>query len=270
MLNQFESIKKVSITSFDAKLNAQGMTTSPSDEFNQAITNPEVGLFPQRDTDINELLSHHEAFPANARLTAEEAWFGEMQKSERPELFTHGIVASCILPSSIVESENHKAFFRLSLQPSWVTGRYVVVKEETHVLKNERKVLFLGREVNAEEAITHLLPAILSQAPLQKVLNTQEPRLGDMTSEQRESYIKENFNSLFLSEKPALFHVAHGIQGAEEKPIETWLLVRLAQAVNSTEQQVLENLKTRIEQGKNIRMYQQTLQELADKKAPKP
>lgn len=249
------------LTYFETKKSQSNATTQPHNEFALAVEKYADQFYGMTQlADVNSVIQNHEAFTEmrDRRMTASLLWEGEKSKGKLPHIYTNPIVTCAVIEETIQSTTYGATFNRLSIQPSWITGKLVIVKEETHQDNQERKMVFLGRTVDINEAKRHLIPALLKDIALgaTKVLALfPESVLADKTN--LASYIDDNFESLFYQEKPALFHVEHSVVGEEDKPFENWKLVRLATS-NASEQMAYDELRIKVD-SPSIRLYMETL-----------
>jgi len=181
--------------------------------------------------DINHLLTNNDEAKQLGRpqLSKAEAWQGLKWKAEKPENYIP-VKESVIVPDSRKPTEYGETFTRLTVQPSFATGELVLVKEDIHIYEKEKKIFFLGREVDLVEA---------------------------------KKYLKQA-NENMLIEKPALFNVEHAVAGSDEMPIATWRMVRLSDVDPNEENEAKRILRIRnlVESDKGATIYLQTIRQL--------
>lgn len=233
--------------------------------FEQAKLGNSTQIYSKNPTNVNAAIQTHQALTpySDKTLTASQIWEGLKLKGKSPQIFTYPIVVAAVIEGSRQQTNYGEKYDRVSLQPSWVTGNIVVVKEETYADDNERKMVFLGRDVDIVEAKAHLIPAILEDinSGSEKAINLIPQ---DIPKEQIGSYLNDNFENLFCQERPALFHVQHGIIGEEDMPFETWDLVRLAQN-NPDQVEIYEELRKMIGSSISVKLYAETINHLEQK-----
>ncbi|MBA2654055.1 MAG: DUF1857 family protein [Gammaproteobacteria bacterium] len=192
----------------------------------------------RRVEDINFVLQKNaDANPFDkSSLTKNEAWRGFKWKAETPHKYIP-VTETAIIPDSQKLTSYGESFTRLTIQPSFVTGKYVVVKEDIHIFEKANRILFLGVEVDPLEAEQYLL----------------------------------GFKPELLTEKPALFHVEHAITGTEEQPIATWQMIRLCDRplTDPDEAETVKKIRDLISGNTGIRIYMQTIKQLEDEQAPR-
>lgn len=144
----------------------------------------------------------------------------------------------------------------------------MIVKEQVHRIDAEHKMIFFGIERDIQEAKKYLIEALLKEhfedhSPKTKHLLEDFP--DKFTAK---AYLIDHFEDLFTHYHPPLFHVAHGVEGNENHPIETWTLVRIAPSPqNALEAQKLSELREKIENGSNIPLYLRSLEAKAAAKS---
>lgn len=218
-------------------------------------------VYSKKPTDVNHTIQTHPDLIKwkNKHLSGSQIWEGEKLKGKAPQIFTYPIVACAVVGDSIRKTAYGEMFSRVSIQPSWTTGNLVIVKEETHVDEHERKVIFLGRPVDIAEAKAHLIPAILNDIAAGS--EKAKKLIPESHLQEAKLYLESHFESLFCKEQPSLFHVQHGIIGTEDKPFETWDLVRLTQS-NPSEAKVYEQLRDKINTFISTKLYNETFNHL--------
>ncbi len=243
-------------------------TTDPHKILATALQAYAEQVFTKIPTDVNKALQTHSALVdyKDKQLTISQLWQGEKWKGERPQDYTHAIVAAAVIPGSYRKTAYGETYDRLSIQPSWLSGQLVIVKEETHADDVQKKMIFLGKEItDLPQAKQLLINALLEEHFTQHSAKT-EKILGSMQKAQAQGFLNDHFEKLFLNEQPPLFHVEHGIQGEEDTPIETWKLVRLAPPAKTiADIKAVADLKERIANAISSKLYMQTLHML-DKK----
>lgn len=237
-------------------------TLDPHKIFAQALQAHPDQVFSKNATNVNNALKTHKLLEhvKDKHLTMSQLWQGEKWKGERPQDYTHAIVAAAVIPGTFRKTAYGEVYDRVSIQPSWLTGQLVVVKEETHADDLQKKMVFLGRKVaDMLEAKNLLINALLEEHFSNHSSKTQQI-FGNMTQEQAVEFLNKDFEKMFLSEQPALFHVEHGLQGTEEEPFETWNLVRLAASPKSeAEIKEVGSLKEMIANSISTKLYTQTI-----------
>lgn len=252
MLNQYE-------------FNLAKMSANPHIEFSSATLSYADQVYSKNPTDVNAAIqTHPELQKWNDRsLTVSQQWEGEKLKGKAPQVFTNPIVVAAVIEDSIRQTAYGEVYNRLSIQPSWVTGNLVVVKEETHADDLEQKMIFLGREFDVIEAKLHLIPAILKDIALgsEKAKKLVPEALSE---DEARHYLESNFESLFCSERPALFHVRHGVVERDDKPFETWDLVRLIPS-DPAQAEIYRQLRENIASSISVKLYDETLKHFENK-----
>ncbi len=244
---------------------------NPHQELEKALALYPEQVFLKPIANVNAVIQTHASFQGkrDKHLSASDIWQGEKSKAERPSSFTQSIVAASIVPGTRKQTPYGETFDRVSIQPSWMTGKLVIVKEETHVDNLQRKVVFLGRAVEVTQAKKYLIDALLEEHFVHHSNKTID-LFKQMNKSEASTFLVDNFESLFASEKPALFHVEHGIIGEEHEPHETWRLVRLAPCPkDSAERAVVDAIREKIASFISVALYSQTIKErdvLAEKK----
>ncbi|MBN9287545.1 MAG: hypothetical protein BGO43_04360 [Gammaproteobacteria bacterium 39-13] len=231
-------------------------------EFQVAIEKHPEQVFAKRTTDVNAVLQTHDAFKdfKDPKFDAQEVWQGLKFKAEQPHIYTIPIVAAAVIESSRRKTSYGEVFDRVSLQPSWTTNALVLVKEETHIDEKQKKVTFLGRPLDIEEAKQLLIPELISEMFDKKSEKALKILPHSMNETEALDYLSKHFEALFTKERPASFHVQHGITGYEDKPQETWVLVRLTEApITFEEQQANLQLKEKIASSISWKLYLETL-----------
>src|SRR5579883_743831 len=207
--------------------------TSAAREFEQSRLQYSRQIFSKKEEDINSLIKENEDAKAlgKTRLNKEEAWQGLKWKAETPEKYIP-VKESAIITGSRRNTEYGETFIRLTIQPSFATGNLILVKEEIHIYENEKKIIFLGREVNFEEVKKYFQQA----------------------------------NENMLLEKPALFNVEHAVKGTEDEPIATWQMVRRSDIdpENNEEAQRIFRIKNLIDNVQGTEIYLQTIKQLSE------
>lgn len=237
-------------------------TADPHKIFAAALQAHPQQVFSKMPTDVNKALQTHNALVdyKDKRLTSSQLWQGEKWKGERPQDYTHAIVAAAVIPGSYRKTAYGETYDRLSIQPSWLSGQLVIVKEETHADDIQKKMVFLGKEIVDLPEAKHLLINALLEEHFNQHSAKTERILGNRNNEQARKFLNEHFEKLFLNEQPSLFHVEHGIQGAEDAPIETWKLVRLAPPPKTlAEIKAVADLQEMIANSISSKLYMQTL-----------
>lgn len=253
----------------------QAYTTNlnPHQEFAASVLQNPTQLYCIIPSQVNEMFRLHPdmAHMRDKQLTKLDLWEGMKMKGKEPHCFTNAIVAAALVKDSLKTTPYGEVYERYSIQPSWMTGKLVIVKEDTHADDLKKTMLFLGRAVDVNEAKACLIPSLLDEM----AKGSQKARsifLNEMSADaaqrlfgnrqQAEQYLNEHFERLFLSEKPALFHVEHAATGKQEhKPVETWKLVRLAPSLES-EKEVYGKLRNRVYHMVSTKLYQETIHRL--------
>lgn len=238
---------------------------NPHQIFKEALANNIQQTYMLNPTKVNQIIQTHVAFldARDQHLTVSQTWQGLQWKANRPHLFTSAIVAAVVIPESRQKTAYGETFDRVSIQPSWLTGNLIIVKEETHIDKIQNKVVFLGKPIDVAEAKEYLINALLDEHFIHHSPKTV-CLFNEMDLQNATHFLNIQFENLFTNEQAPLFHVEHGVIGEENDPIETWKLVRLTGAPESElEQSAVENLRTMIANSPNVRMYQQTIKEMA-------
>ena len=140
---------------------------------------------------VNQILAEqYEAVEGHA-LTRTQLWDMEVKKAARPDLFIPGVICAGTARSwGRRELENgDEVFFRVSEQRLWLQPeRYGTVIEACYLNHSSQLVTFIG------------LPEVKDDAGRTIVSSPEQP----------------------------LFHVVHGVSGAEEAPLNIWRIVHLA------------------------------------------
>jgi hypothetical protein len=239
-------------------------TENPHHVFNKALDTHSDQVFMLTPTNVNQIIQTHDAFQdkRDQHLTVSQIWQGEKWKAERPQMFTTAIVAAAMIPQTRQTTAYGEVYDRVSIQPSWLTGDLIIVKEETHIDNLQNKVLFLGKPVDVAEAKEYLVEALLDEHFVFHSDKTVD-LFKDMERETATQFLNRDFENMFADEQVPLFHVEHGVTGDEYDPIETWKLVRIAPTPQSEAEQVaVMSLREKIGSSANVRMYAQTMNEL--------
>ena len=141
--------------------------------------------------DVNRVLADEYARVDGLALTRTQLWDMEVKKAARPDLFIPGVVRA-----GTARSWGHRRlgngdelFIRVSEQRLWLEpDRYGIVIEACHLNHASQQVTFIGLPEAEDDA-----GRIVTASP----------------------------------EQP-LFHVAHGVMGREEAPLNTWRIVHLS------------------------------------------
>jgi hypothetical protein len=246
-------------------------TDNPHQIFELALKNHPDQIYSKKAIDVNHAIQTHPLLKdvKDKHLSVAQLWEGEKNKGKRPQDYTDVIVAAAIVPGSYQKTPYGERYDRVSIQPSWLTKKLVIVKEETHADELQKKMIFLGKEVDIKQYKDFLIFDLLEEHFTHHSPKTKDI-LGSMNKEEASRYLQEQFENLFATEKPPLFHVIHGVKGEEDVPYETWDLVRLAPMPQTSEELNEVNiLKEKISNSVSTRLYIQTLFSL-EKKAHKP
>ena len=145
--------------------------------------------------EVNEVLADDYAGIEGLALTRTQIWDMEVRKAARPDLFIPGVIRAGSARSwgrRELEGGN-EVFIRVSEQRLWLQpDRYGTVIESCYLNHESRQVTFLG------------LPEVVDDAGRTVVASPDQP----------------------------LFHVVHGVSGAENTPLNTWRIVHLASDEN--------------------------------------
>lgn len=248
-------------------LSSLKVSANPHLEFANATDSYPDQVYSKNPTDVNAAIQTHVDLQrwSDRSLTAVQLWEGEKLKGKAPQVFTNPIVVAVVLEDSVKQTPYGEVYTRLSIQPSWITGNLVVVKEETHADDYAQKMLFLGREVDINEAKLHLIPVILKDIALGS--DKAKKLIPEGFSEgEAKGYLEDNFESLFCNEHPALFHVCHGVVEKEEKVYETWDLVRLASS-DPDHNEIYQELRNNIYTSISAKLYDETFKHAENKVA---
>ncbi len=209
------------------------LNTTAAHEFESKRLKYPSQVFAKKEENINSLLKDNEEAISLEKisLTKEEAWQGLKWKAETPEKYIP-VKESIIVPDSRKLTEYGESFIRLSIQPSFATGNLVVVKEDIHIDENEKRIYFLGREVDVEQA---------------------------------KKYLQQIDDSMLL-EKPALFHVEHAVKGSDDTPIATWKMVRLSDIDSQDEEEAqrILGIKNLVASFTGTKIYLQTIRQMSE------
>lgn len=144
-------------------------------------------------------------------LSFDEAFALEINKAKRVHEYLDAIPFSMIIPKTEQKTSYGQTFNRLSIQPAWLDGQLTIVKEEVHILENEHRIIFYGREVIKKEAQRHM---------------------------------GTHFDRQLISAHAPLFHVEHGLQGTTENPLNTWKMVFVNQKISPDKISEVKNIIT--------------------------
>jgi hypothetical protein len=156
-------------------------------EFARAWLNPAYTQIELQPIDVNRVLQ--EAYTLTQPLTCTRAmlWDVEVRKARDPRSYIPSVVQEGQIWNRRFLGNGEEVFLRASQQRQWLSGRYGMVLEETHVSHDLQRVIFLGR---AE------LPGPTGA-------------------------------SLRSDDGQPLFHVEHAVGGTEAQPLNLWRIVHL-------------------------------------------
>lgn len=251
MLHMLENTRKKPISSHE-------------NEFQSALSAHKEQVFNLIPQNVNEALKSNEAFAQfdHPYLTQSQLWQGEKDKGKMPHIYTNPIVVSAVVESTLEKTSYGERYDRISIQPSWITGNLVIVREETHANDLTQRMTFLGRPVDLKQAKNLLLPRIIDEIYRQNSEKAKRLLPFEMDQASAVEYLNQHFEEMFSIESPALFHVQHGVAGDEENPQELWTLVRLAPAPDEKEKAIVDKLREKIENSPSIKLYLETLKAL--------
>ncbi len=140
--------------------------------------------------DVNQILADEYKAVEGLALTRTQLWEMEVRKAARPDLFIPGMIRAGTARSwGRRELKNgDEVFIRVSEQRLWLQpDSFGTVIEACYLNHSSQQVTFIG------------LPEVEDDAGRTIVASPEQP----------------------------LFHVAHGVSGAEEAPLNTWRIVHL-------------------------------------------
>lgn len=140
--------------------------------------------------DINQILADKYDGVEGLTLTRTQLWDMEVKKAARPDLFIPGVIRAGTARSwgNRVLKNGDELFIRVSEQRLWLQPEfYGTVIEACYLNHAKQQVTFIG------------LPEIEDDAGRRVIASPEQP----------------------------LFHVVHGVIGAEETPLNTWRIVHL-------------------------------------------
>lgn len=141
--------------------------------------------------DVNQVLVDKYDGVEGLALTRTQLWEMEVKKAARPDLFIPGVIRAGSARSWGRRELNSgdEVFIRVSEQRLWLQpDSYGIVIEACYLNHSNQQVTFIG------------LPEVEDDAGRTVVASPEQP----------------------------LFHVVHGVSGAEETPFNTWRIVHLA------------------------------------------
>lgn len=211
------------------------VNTEAGTEFEQSVRQYAQQVYPMKPHYINEDLENNEEAKklGKTSLTKDEAFQGLKWKAEAPLKYIPAI-ESALVDGSRRPTAYGETFTRLTIQPDFVTGKQIFVKENIHIYEMEKKIIFLGCEVNIEEAKHYL-------------------------KKSEENHVEENMKS----HKPTLFNVEHAITGTDKAPIATWKMIRINDAnfLEPAEAERIEKLRAFIQSIPGTHISLQTIRQ---------
>ncbi|MBS0286348.1 MAG: hypothetical protein JSR17_03580 [Proteobacteria bacterium] len=248
-----------------AQAKAVQNTPAHQAEYERALAEFADQIYSKAATNVNAAFKTHPELKdvKDRTLTGKMLLEGERLKGHLPQHFTKTIIASVDTEPTKLTAYG-EAYSRYCIQPNWVTGNLVVVKEEIHFDAIQQRVFFFGRPVDKDIARQVLIPALIDELS-QGTPNATKAFAHLPKGENLKQYLENNFDALFLSETPPLFHVTHGISGEEDSPFETWELVRLERSQPQLKE-AYQALRERIASSVSTRLYEQTINHFDEKK----
>ncbi|WP_371618186.1 hypothetical protein [Streptomyces sp. NBC_00454] len=156
--------------------------------------------------DVNRILGERYTAPEPVALDRVELWDMEVRKAGNPGAFIPNVVKEGTVSAWVPGREGEElgaAFLRQSQQRLWLQPEeYGLVLEETYLNHDRQVVTFLGRE-SFPDARGDLLHAAGTQP---------------------------------------LFHVQHGVEGADGQPLNTWRIVLLTDGPDDRLVKVFERM----------------------------
>ena len=156
-------------------------------EFHDAWNNPSHTRFELPPVNVNKILKDRYRATPDKRVTRAMMWDMEVKKAWDPLTYIPYVVSEARSWGRHTLHDGSERFFRASMQRGWITAERGRVLEDVYVSSGERDIFFMGRFHMTEE----------------------------------------NGNSLEASSFQPLFHVEHGVSGAEDEPLNLWRIVLL-------------------------------------------
>jgi len=156
-------------------------------EFQQAWDDPSHTRFELPPVNVNKILKDRYRATPDKRVTRAMVWDMETKKAWDPLTYIPYVVSEARSWDRHKLQVGSERFFRSSMQRGWITPGRGRVLEDVYISSTEQDIFFMGR----------------AQMP------------------------GEDGNTLEASQFQPLFHVEHGVDGAEEEPLNLWRIVLL-------------------------------------------
>jgi hypothetical protein len=156
-------------------------------EFQRAWDDPSHTRFELPPVDVNKILKDRYRATPDKRVTRAMIWDMEAKKAWDPLTYIPYVVSEARSWGRHKLRGGSERFFRSSMQRGWIAVERGRVLEDVYISSAEQDIFFMGR----------------AQMP------------------------GEDGNTLEASRFQPLFHVEHGVDGAEEEPLNLWRIVLL-------------------------------------------
>jgi hypothetical protein len=156
-------------------------------EFHDAWNNPSHTRFELPPVNVNKVLKDRYRVTPDKRITRAMIWDMETKKAWDPLTYIPYVVSEARSWGRYLLQDGSERFSRSSMQRGWIMAEQGRILEDVYVNRAEQDIFFIGR--------------------------------GQMT--------KEDGSTIEASQFQPLFHVEHGVGGAEEEPLNLWRIVLL-------------------------------------------
>lgn len=157
-------------------------------EFNEAWQNPKYTRVELPPVDVNRVLrERYTVAPAGTTMNLTQLWDMEVRKAWDPATYIPYVVSRGRSWGRHALEEGCEGFHRTSDQAAWIDSSRGEVIEEVAISHIERKIVFLGKS----------------------------------------QIVDDRGETIYAGDFQPLFHVVHGTQGSEKRPINTWRIVVL-------------------------------------------
>ncbi len=174
------------ITSMSATAQDRLTYKCAKQEFNNAWQNPKYTRVELPPVDVNHVLrERYTVEPAGTTMTLTQLWEMETKKAWDPATYIPYVVSRGRSWGRHALEEGCEGFHRTSDQVAWIDSSRGEVIEDVYISHNERSVVFLG-----------------------------QPQIVD-----------DQGRMIHAGDFQPIFHVVHGAEGSEERPLNTWRIV---------------------------------------------